>query len=36
MRTGDRVFITGTVYAMRDEAHKRFIYKIIKDEPLPF
>jgi fumarate hydratase subunit beta len=30
------VFISGIIYAMRDEAHKRFSYMIIKKEKLPF
>jgi fumarate hydratase subunit beta len=36
LKAGDRVFISGTVYAMRDEAHKRFSYMMIKNEKLPF
>lgn len=30
------MFISGIIYAMRDEAHKRFSYMIIKKEKLPF
>jgi len=36
LKAGDKVFISGKIYAMRDEAHKRFIYMMIKKEKLPF
>jgi len=36
LKAGDKVFISGTIYAMRDEAHKRFLYMMIKNEKLPF
>ncbi len=35
LRVGDRVFITGTILAARDAAHKRLAELIEKGEPLP-
>lgn len=36
LRAGDLVFITGTVYAARDAAHKRMIEALERGESLPF
>ncbi|HHD11542.1 MAG TPA: Fe-S-containing hydro-lyase [Deltaproteobacteria bacterium] len=36
LRAGDKVFISGTIYAARDQAHKRMFELIQKGEPLPF
>jgi fumarate hydratase subunit beta len=36
LRAGDRVLITGVIYAARDAAHKRFLELLDKGEPLPF
>jgi fumarate hydratase subunit beta len=36
LRAGDKVTISGTIYAGRDAAHKRFIEALDKGEPLPF
>jgi fumarate hydratase subunit beta len=35
LRAGDRVLISGTVYAARDAAHKRMYELLLKGEPLP-
>jgi fumarate hydratase subunit beta len=36
LKAGDEVLITGSVYAARDAAHKRFIAVLDRGEPLPF
>lgn len=36
LRAGDKVEITGVLYAARDAAHKRFVEALSKGEPLPF
>lgn len=36
LKSGDEVFISGTVYTARDAAHKRMIEMIERGEPLPF
>lgn len=36
LRTGDKVFLSGTIYTARDAAHKRIVESIEKNEPLPF
>lgn len=36
LRAGDRVLISGVVYAARDAAHKRMIEALDSGEPLPF
>src|SRR4051794_6269239 len=36
LHAGDRVSISGVVYAARDAAHKRMIEALEKGEPLPF
>jgi fumarate hydratase subunit beta len=36
LRSGDKVFITGTIYTARDAAHMRMIESIEGNEPLPF
>ena len=35
LRTGDNVYITGTIYTARDAAHKRMDETLNKDEALP-
>ncbi|MCI8669870.1 MAG: Fe-S-containing hydro-lyase [Lachnospiraceae bacterium] len=35
LRSGDYVYITGTIYTARDAAHKRIYEAIQKNEPLP-
>jgi len=35
LRAGDYVMLTGTIYTARDAAHKRFLERIGKGEPLP-
>ena len=36
LRSGDRVFINGIIYAARDAAHKRLVELIDRGEQLPF
>ena len=36
LRAGDRVYLSGTVYTARDEAHRRMALAIAQGEPLPF
>ena len=36
LRAGDKVLITGTLYAARDQAHKRMSELLERGEPLPF
>lgn len=36
LRSGDRVFINGTLFAARDAAHKRLVELIDRGEQLPF
>ena len=36
LKSGDFVYITGTLYTMRDAAHKRIIEAINKNKPVPF
>jgi fumarate hydratase subunit beta len=36
LKAGDRVFISGIVYAARDAAHKRMIEQLAEGKPLPF
>ena len=35
LRSGDYVYITGTIYAARDAAHKRMIEALDRGEQLP-
>jgi fumarate hydratase subunit beta len=36
LRSGDVVFLTGTIYTARDAAHKRLVEALDKGESLPF
>jgi len=36
LNSGDRVYITGTIYTARDAAHKRLIELVEAGKPLPF
>ena len=36
MKVGDIVYISGTIYTGRDQAHKRMVDALNKNEPLPF
>lgn len=36
LKSGDRVYITGTIYTARDAAHKRLVDLINENKPLPF
>lgn len=36
LRSGDYVYLTGTIYTARDAAHKRMIETLDRKEPLPF
>ena len=36
LRAGDTVLLSGVVYTARDQAHKRMIEALDRDEPLPF
>ena len=36
LKTGDMVYISGTVYTARDEAHRRLCEMIRRGEPMPF
>lgn len=36
LKTGDRVYITGTIYTARDAAHKRLVELVEQGKPLPF
>lgn len=36
LKSGDYVYLTGTIYTARDAAHKRMIESIDRSEPLPF
>jgi len=36
LRAGQRVFLSGTIYTARDEAHRRLFELIEKGDPLPF
>lgn len=36
LKSGDTLYITGTIYTGRDAAHKRLIELVDKGEPLPF
>jgi len=36
LKSGDKVLLNGIIYTARDEAHKRLIQLIKKNEPLPF
>jgi fumarate hydratase subunit beta len=36
LHIGDRVFLNGTIYTARDEAHKRLVALIQQEKPLPF
>ncbi len=36
LRSGDVVFLTGTIYTARDAAHKRLVETLDRGEPLPF
>ena len=36
LRSGDYVYLTGTIYTARDAAHKRMIETLERKEPLPF
>lgn len=36
LRSGDVVFITGTIYTGRDAAHKRLVDSLDQGQPLPF
>ncbi|MBC7319974.1 fumarate hydratase C-terminal domain-containing protein [bacterium] len=35
LKVGDKVFLTGEVYGMRDQAHKRIVELIERGEPIP-
>ncbi len=35
LKTGDKVFLSGTIYTARDAAHKRFMETIEANQPLP-
>ena len=35
LHIGDRVLISGTIYAARDAAHKRMVETLDRGEPLP-
>ncbi len=35
LKVGDKVFLTGEVYGMRDQAHKRIVELIEKGKPIP-
>ena len=36
LRAGDRVLLSGTIFAARDAAHRRMIQTLQRGEPLPF
>lgn len=36
LKSGDRVYLSGTIYTARDAAHKRFIEALERGEDLPF
>lgn len=36
LKTGERVYITGTIYTARDAAHKRLVELVEQGKPLPF
>lgn len=36
LRSGDRVYLSGTIYTARDAAHKRFVEALERGEELPF
>ena len=36
LKSGDRVYLSGTIYTARDAAHKRFVEAIERGEELPF
>ena len=36
LKIGQRVFITGDIYAARDMAHKRLVELLDRGQPLPF
>lgn len=36
LKSGDYVYLTGTIYTARDAAHKRMIESLERSEPLPF
>jgi fumarate hydratase subunit beta len=36
MKAGDIVYISGTIYTGRDQAHKKMVEAIHNDQPLPF
>lgn len=36
LRTGDRVYLSGTIYTARDAAHKRLVETLDRGEELPF
>ena len=36
LKSGDYVYLTGTIYTARDAAHKRMMESIDRSEPLPF
>lgn len=36
MKAGDMVYISGIIYTGRDQAHKKMVESIEKNEPLPF
>ena len=36
LRAGDRVLLSGTIFAARDAAHRRMIQALRRGEPLPF
>ena len=36
LKSGDYVYLTGTIYSARDAAHKRMYEALEKNEPLPF
>lgn len=36
LRAGDQVLVSGVIYAVRDEAHKRMVDALNRGKPLPF
>ena len=36
LKAGDKIMLSGTIYAARDAAHKRFIEALDRSEKLPF
>ena len=36
LEKGDRVYLSGTIYTARDEAHKKIVALLNENKPLPF